>query len=85
VGASQRTKKCLDDYRRGVESLKAANPLELHILFIDTAIASWTPYIADLTKAVVTLVSIRKSSSPIPDKAADCQSRSDDDWGSRPS
>jgi hypothetical protein len=52
VGASQRTEKALDDYTRSIEDLSASNPFELHLIFIDTAIASWRPYLVYLTKLV---------------------------------
>jgi hypothetical protein len=52
VGTSQRTEKALDDYTRSIEDLSASNPFELHLIFIDTAIASWRPYLVHLTKLV---------------------------------
>ncbi|KAF2441712.1 hypothetical protein P171DRAFT_446551 [Karstenula rhodostoma CBS 690.94] len=52
VGASQRTETRLDDYTRTIQDLSASNPFELHVMFVDTAIASWRPYLVHLTKLV---------------------------------
>ncbi|KAF2692086.1 hypothetical protein K458DRAFT_9680 [Lentithecium fluviatile CBS 122367] len=52
VGASQRTEVRLDRYTRSIDDLMGSNPFELHVIFLDTAIASWRPYLVDLTKLV---------------------------------
>ncbi|KAH7359966.1 hypothetical protein BKA66DRAFT_573713 [Pyrenochaeta sp. MPI-SDFR-AT-0127] len=52
VGASQRTELRLDRYTRSIEDLIQANPFELHVIFLDTAIASWRPYLVHLTQLV---------------------------------
>ncbi|KAF2872633.1 hypothetical protein BDV95DRAFT_391903 [Massariosphaeria phaeospora] len=52
VGASQRTEVHLDRYNRSIEDLPDVNPFELHGIFLDTAIASWRPYLVDLTQLV---------------------------------
>ncbi|KAL5378689.1 hypothetical protein DPSP01_008915 [Paraphaeosphaeria sporulosa] len=52
VGASQRTETRIDDYTRSIDDLNASNPFELHVTFVDTAIASWRPYLVSLTKLV---------------------------------
>ncbi|KAF1940897.1 hypothetical protein EJ02DRAFT_467052 [Clathrospora elynae] len=57
IGASQRTEACLEDYRRGVNDFKSANPFELHIIFLDVAIAAWRPYLADLLIEIADLTS----------------------------
>lgn len=52
MGASQRTEVRLDRYTRSIDDLTGSNPFELHVIFLDTAIASWRPYLVDLTKLV---------------------------------
>jgi hypothetical protein len=52
VGASHRTEVRLDRYTRSVDDLTGCNPFELHVIFLDTAIASWRPYLVDLTQKV---------------------------------
>ncbi|KAF1940154.1 hypothetical protein EJ02DRAFT_406954 [Clathrospora elynae] len=52
VGASQRTELRLDQYTRSIKDLIQANPFELHVIFLDTAIASWRPYLVYLTQLV---------------------------------
>ncbi|KAF2797930.1 hypothetical protein K505DRAFT_126262 [Melanomma pulvis-pyrius CBS 109.77] len=52
VGASQRTEVRLDHYTRSIDDLTGTNPFELHVIFLDTAIASWRPYLVDLTQKV---------------------------------
>ncbi|KAF2184449.1 hypothetical protein K469DRAFT_709209 [Zopfia rhizophila CBS 207.26] len=52
VGASQRTEVRLDQYTRSIDDLVGSNPFEIHIIFLDTAIASWRPYLVDLTRQV---------------------------------
>lgn len=52
VGASERTKVRLDQYTRSVKDLRTANPFELHVIFLDTVITSWRPYISYLTELV---------------------------------
>lgn len=52
VGASARTEKRLDQYTRSVDDLIDVNPIELHVIFLDTVIASWRPYLSYLTQMV---------------------------------
>ncbi|KAF1358404.1 hypothetical protein EJ07DRAFT_156999 [Lizonia empirigonia] len=52
VGASARTEKRLDQYTRSVDDLIEINPIELHVIFLDTVIASWRPYLSYLTQMV---------------------------------
>jgi len=52
VGASQRTEVRLDRYTRSIEDLIEANPFELHVIFLDTALASWRPYLVHLGQLV---------------------------------
>ncbi|CAO2658701.1 Nn.00g064240.m01.CDS01 [Neocucurbitaria sp. VM-36] len=52
VGASQRTELRLDRYTRSIDDLIQANPFELHVIFLDTAIASWRPHLVYLTQLV---------------------------------
>ncbi|OAL48748.1 hypothetical protein IQ07DRAFT_85531 [Pyrenochaeta sp. DS3sAY3a] len=52
TGASQRTERRLDQYTRSIEDLIQTNPFELHVIFIDTAIASWRHYLVHLTQLV---------------------------------
>lgn len=52
VGASARTEKRLDQYTRSVGDLIETNPLELHVIFLDTVITSWRPYLSYLTQLV---------------------------------
>ena len=56
VGASQRTEGRLDQYTRSVDDVIAANPFELHVMFLDTVIASWRPYLVYMTQLVLDLV-----------------------------
>ena len=53
VGASQRTEDELERYTRKTNDLIDSNPFELHVIFLDTAIASWREYLVDLTKRVM--------------------------------
>jgi len=48
VGASQRTESCLSQYLHEAGDLNMAHPFELHVVFLDVAIASWRPYLAYL-------------------------------------
>ena len=57
VGASQRTERRLDQYTRSVDDVITANPFELHVIFLDTVINGWRPYLVDMTKEVSKLVS----------------------------
>lgn len=57
VGASQRTERCIDDYADRADDIKTAHPFELHMLFLDTAISSWRPYLFDLSEDVKNIVS----------------------------
>jgi hypothetical protein len=52
VGASQRTETRLDHYTRSIKDLMRVNPFELHVIFLDTAIATWRPYLVYLTQLV---------------------------------
>ena len=52
VGASKRTELRLDRYTRSVDDVYKANPFELHVIFIDTVIANWRPYLAYLGRLV---------------------------------
>ncbi|KAF1960379.1 hypothetical protein CC80DRAFT_292804 [Byssothecium circinans] len=52
VGSSGRTERRLDEFTRSVEDLMSSNPFELHVIFLNTAIASWMPYLGDLNKLV---------------------------------
>ena len=52
VGASQRTELRLDRYTRSIDDLIRSNPFELHVIFLDTAIDSWRPYLENLTQQV---------------------------------
>lgn len=62
MGASQRTEGRLDQYTRSVDDVVAANPFELHVIFLDTVISSWRPYLVDMTKEVSDLVTRTLSS-----------------------
>ncbi|KAF1926014.1 uncharacterized protein M421DRAFT_230472 [Didymella exigua CBS 183.55] len=55
VGASQRTEGRLDQYTRSVDDIVGANPFELHVIFLDTVIGSWRPYLVDKAKQVTAL------------------------------
>jgi hypothetical protein len=56
IGASQRTDKALDNYVQHVEDLYEVHPFELHLIFIDNAIASWRPYLVDLAERISIIV-----------------------------
>jgi hypothetical protein len=57
MGATQRTDASLDNYVEHVGDLKNAHPFELHLIFLDTAIASWRPYLVDLAERISVIVS----------------------------
>lgn len=57
VGASQRIEVHLDRYPRSIDNLKGYNPFELHVMFIDTTLANWRPYLVDLNKMMTKQVS----------------------------
>ncbi|KAF2623990.1 hypothetical protein BU25DRAFT_442229 [Macroventuria anomochaeta] len=52
AGVSQCTEPCLDGYTRSVCDLAGANPFEIHMIFLDTCITNWRPYLAHLTRLV---------------------------------
>lgn len=52
AGMPQCTEPRLDHYTRNVRDLAKANPFELHIIFLDTSITNWRPYMAHLTRLV---------------------------------
>lgn len=52
MGSSARTEKRVDEFTHGIDDLMLANPFELHTVFLDTAIASWLPFLRDLDKIV---------------------------------
>ncbi|KAH7094612.1 hypothetical protein FB567DRAFT_600226 [Paraphoma chrysanthemicola] len=54
-GASQRTEPCINTYLEEVHDTKQAHPFELHVIFLDTAISSWRPYLIYLHDKVVDL------------------------------
>jgi hypothetical protein len=64
-GASQRTEPCVNAYLEGVCDTYQAHPFELHIIFLDTAIASWRPYLVHLHDKVVDLVRCPSSASKV--------------------
>lgn len=47
VGAYPRPEDCFNEYAKGT-AVKERNPFELHVIFIDVAIASWRPYLIHL-------------------------------------
>ncbi|OCL07709.1 hypothetical protein AOQ84DRAFT_440040 [Glonium stellatum] len=49
IGVSERAKMRLDRYSRSIPDIQNANPFEIHLIFVDTTLASWAPYIVDLT------------------------------------
>lgn len=57
MGATQRTDASLDGYVEHVGDLNNAHPFELHLIFLDTAIASWRPYLVDLAERISVIVS----------------------------
>ena len=79
TGASQRTEACLERYVQGVDDLNTANPFELHILFIDIAIAAWRPCLADMIEEVAKLVRVHQGSLAVTDTCVVHQGRCDDD------
>jgi hypothetical protein len=56
VGQTQRTEVVLDRYLEGNEAVKEAHPFELHVIFLDIAIASWREYLAFLFEKETILV-----------------------------
>lgn len=57
IGSSSRTEKRVDEFTQSINDLMTANPFELHTVFLDTAIASWLPFLRDLDKVVTHQVS----------------------------
>jgi len=55
-GSSQRTESCIKQYSAGGKDMNSGNPFELHVLFLDTAIASWRPYLIEFHDAIADLV-----------------------------
>lgn len=88
VGASQRTEGCIDKYaQQYVDELRASNPLELHAMFLEGAVASWRPYLVDLLAHVTDLVdtSCRRTNSALTYLCEVRPCRCHDDWRARPS
>lgn len=56
MGSSQRTEGRVDQYTRSVDNIVDANPFELHVIFLDTVISSWRPYLVYKAKQVTDLV-----------------------------
>ncbi|CAI6338061.1 unnamed protein product [Periconia digitata] len=52
IGSSTRTEKRIEEFTHNTDDLMAANPFGLHTVFLDTAIASWLPFLRDLDKTV---------------------------------
>lgn len=50
MGIPQRTESILDQYAGNVKDVHGAHPFELHLIFLDTAIASWRPYLIYLAE-----------------------------------
>lgn len=46
----------LDRYVKTCPDLSARNPFEIHLIFLDTALANWRPYMVALTEGVNDLV-----------------------------
>jgi hypothetical protein len=64
VGASQRTEKDLSGYLNGTGDPFTMHPFELHLIFLDTAIASWRAYFVDLAGQIAALVTPHRLLSP---------------------
>ena len=58
VGQSQRTETALDRYLQDGHGIQDAHPFELHIIFLDVAIASWRPYLAYLLEQEAQVVRV---------------------------
>ena len=61
LGKSERSEQSLNDYAviyaDSVGAFEERHPLELHLAFIDLALASWRPYLADLLSNTTSVVS----------------------------
>jgi hypothetical protein len=57
MGASQRTEICINEYAQEIEDITAANPFDIHIIFLNVAISAWRPYITSLLAKVTDVVS----------------------------
>ncbi|KAH9881639.1 hypothetical protein IAQ61_000366 [Plenodomus lingam] len=55
VGAYPRPEDCFNEYAKGT-AVKERNPFELHVIFIDVAIASWRPYLIHLEELWIEFV-----------------------------
>ncbi|KAH5568152.1 hypothetical protein HBI25_052550 [Parastagonospora nodorum] len=54
-GSSQRTESCIKRYSASGKDMISGNPFELHVLFLDIAIASWRPYLIEFHDAIADL------------------------------
>jgi hypothetical protein len=57
VGMPQRGDDCVTHHANQGGDIRDSHPFELHILFIETALASWRPYILDLSVQVTDIAS----------------------------
>jgi len=57
VGASARAEFLLDLYCRNINKpMTDMNPFEIHVMFLDIAVASWRPYLVDIGNEITTQV-----------------------------
>lgn len=52
ITLSKHAQSRIDDYVVNEKDLQAADPLEIHLLVLDTALATWRPYLIDLSTEV---------------------------------
>ena len=57
VASSKRTKDSVGRYVKGTSDLTALNPFEIHLIILDTSLATWRPYIVYLTEQITAQVS----------------------------
>lgn len=52
VSASKRAEQCIDRYVKSCVDLSPLNPFEIHLIVLDTTLATWRPYIVSLTEKI---------------------------------
>ncbi|MCJ1394648.1 hypothetical protein MMC18_007528 [Xylographa bjoerkii] len=49
IAASETAERRMDKYVKSVDKVEDSNPFEIHLILLDTALASWRPYLIYLT------------------------------------
>lgn len=56
VGVLERMETLVSQYASSVNEVAAENPFELHVIFLDKALASWRPYLVFMTHQISNMV-----------------------------